>query len=59
MITGSEVETTVLDRIATNMPRSSPDMASRTCRWVMTALGWASVIDDAVGSCDLIVWSLQ
>src|SRR5213596_951302 len=36
-ITGSAVDTTVLDRMVTNMPSSSPDMASRTWRWLMPA----------------------
>src|SRR3954451_12112432 len=35
MMRGSAVETTVLDRIATNMPSISPDIASSTWRWVM------------------------
>src|SRR3954462_5623306 len=37
MIRGSAVETTVLDRMATNMPSISPDIASSTWRWVMPA----------------------
>ena len=32
MIFGSDVETTVLDKIATSMPSSSPDIASSTSR---------------------------
>ena len=35
---GSDVETTVEERIATNMPSIRPDMASRTARWDMRAV---------------------
>jgi hypothetical protein len=36
MIRGSAFETTVEERIATNMPSSRPERASRICRWVMS-----------------------
>ncbi len=35
MISGSALETMVDDRMATNMPSSSPDSASMICRWVI------------------------
>lgn len=37
MISGSALETMVEDRIAANMPSSSPDSASMICRCVMGA----------------------
>ena len=51
MISGSAVETTVLERIATNMPSSRPDMASSTSRWLIAG-GSARV---AVGVVGLVV----
>ncbi len=36
-MTGSEVDTTVVERIATSMPARSPEMASRTSRRDMAA----------------------
>jgi hypothetical protein len=37
MISGSALETIVDDRIATNMPSSSPESASMICRCVIGA----------------------
>ncbi|CAM5228253.1 hypothetical protein SANTM175S_03970 [Streptomyces antimycoticus] len=37
MISGSALETIVDDRIATNIPSSSPESASMICRWVIGA----------------------
>ena len=45
MIRGSALETTVLARIATNMPSSSPDSASRISRWDIAGVappGWTA-----------------
>ena len=39
MIRGSAVETTVLERIATNIASSRPDIASSTSRWLMASPG--------------------
>ncbi len=41
MIRGSALETTVPERIAMNMPSSSPERALRICRWVI-AIGAGS-----------------
>ena len=38
MICGRALETIVEDRIATNMPSSSPESASMICRCVMTGV---------------------
>ncbi len=40
MMCGRALETIVDDRIATNMPSSSPDSASMICRWVIGASPW-------------------
>ena len=53
MITGSEVETTVDASIDTNMPRSRPERASRTCRCVMpdsVSAAGAGEEEDAMGA---------
>ncbi|GAB3686433.1 hypothetical protein GCM10028814_26890 [Angustibacter aerolatus] len=41
MMRGSELDTTVLDRIATSMPSIRPDIASSTSRCVMAPAGWS------------------
>jgi hypothetical protein len=56
---GSEVDTTVDERIATSMPISRPDRAVRTSRWLMPGAspgswGAAGFVPAAVGVCDKV-----
>ena len=48
MMRGSEVETTVLESTATNMPTISPESAVSTARWVMGASVLVADADEAV-----------
>src|SRR5262245_51401761 len=61
MISGSAVETTVLERIATNMPSRRPDMASSTSRCVIAGGSAGRVVGAVVviGAASVIVFSIH
>src|SRR4051812_1253677 len=55
MIRGSDVDTTVLDKIATSMPSRRPDMASSTSRCVIVTVPSGCVAVGAVCGFDTVI----